>query len=994
MFKSEFQGGAYVEVFSCQGKEPLAKWKLTGAASIHKVYEKEAKSFVHVLEGAGTSTKIQLPKDVKQTLALVQRFLVLQVFVPLGQDFSIELGVSDMGNNKRRLLFSTAQKEIAATPLHAKIPLTVVRRAMWLNLCIDLVSMVSEAFRLQTYKSLDSLIVCASCHLRKVFTMKTQPPDDTDDDDQYDCNPPTNNMELDSIPRSCQFSADVSCQTQVLNMNKLRHAEFKLKPDSRPGSSTEPLDLNSSMKGRRNRPTHIAFGSKVPVPAIGAGKKPASAGSQREGSESASSRSSRSSHSRALKQEGDPLVSDRSVSAKKEVDRLTVHSGSRQRQASDPGTEVADLESRVDKGTLKGSNTWSAGLEASKEDNFVQPHPPRQKSGDKSRRVVKVRPNSGKRERGDSMSAGSDTSTSGRSGHYDRSRYADNGGSGAQRRDSEESSDADRPSRVSDAAILKYASSRIKAGADVNVNGDESKGSEKPMNKNGNHQGVRPTVDSLSESDELAGRSNQKGRTQRRKKKADRPPPLSRMDSLSESEEGQRQRGKGRSHGDRGEGGGGVARSGRPEKREGGGSSRMEQLSDISTTTDSGVTDLHSAATSRGAEESRDQTRPKPPNTSRHGNKQSRAEGNKSSNDPLAKGNGKIYTFTSPPRSAPLRPIERSRHLEPKKLQLQKISEGPPRISPTPPPADDDRPSPRNSSPSDRLNGEGGRTRYNAIFRRTPSPRQIRSLQLSSSGEFSDHKRNDVDSPKPTASMSPQQTRKSLLTASALQSHSRASAASPARGSLSRLSIHSKKLREIPKDDPRLSDDYDWMKYQSNNSSLASSLEANMLASLRRQQLEEMYEEDPNDERQQANNSFDIHNYGDDDLSSSSDDTATTYSTFKPPKAHRYQDEMHFPSNTNPLTQSNPRDWSNLFSPPIVLPSEKIKADHEAAILSPGKDMPTAFRTDKARTKSTSSDDPGRAFTESEEDEELDLLYDPCLNCYYDPRTGKYYELK
>lgn len=26
-------------------------------------------------------------------------------------------------------------------------------------------------------------------------------------------------------------------------------------------------------------------------------------------------------------------------------------------------------------------------------------------------------------------------------------------------------------------------------------------------------------------------------------------------------------------------------------------------------------------------------------------------------------------------------------------------------------------------------------------------------------------------------------------------------------------------------------------------------------------------------------------------------------------------------------------------------------------------------------------------------EEELDLLYDPCLNCYFDPVTGKYYEL-
>ena len=31
---------------------------------------------------------------------------------------------------------------------------------------------------------------------------------------------------------------------------------------------------------------------------------------------------------------------------------------------------------------------------------------------------------------------------------------------------------------------------------------------------------------------------------------------------------------------------------------------------------------------------------------------------------------------------------------------------------------------------------------------------------------------------------------------------------------------------------------------------------------------------------------------------------------------------------------------------------------------------------------------------ETDEEEMLDLMYDPCLNCYFDPKTGKYYELK
>lgn len=40
-------------------------------------------------------TKMHFPKNDKQELALVQHFLVLQIFLPLGTPFSLEIVVSD-----------------------------------------------------------------------------------------------------------------------------------------------------------------------------------------------------------------------------------------------------------------------------------------------------------------------------------------------------------------------------------------------------------------------------------------------------------------------------------------------------------------------------------------------------------------------------------------------------------------------------------------------------------------------------------------------------------------------------------------------------------------------------------------------------------------------------------------------------------------------------------------------------------------------------------
>ncbi|XP_040484554.1 protein CFAP20DC isoform X13 [Ursus maritimus] len=257
MFKNEYQGGAFVEIFSAQGKNPGAKWKILGSPSvIWKEFDKEVKSFVFVLEGSSQTNKIQLPKENKQILGLIQRFLVLQIYIPLGQDFSTELLITDLGNIKRRLYLSTVHKELSSTPLHAKIPLFMIKRKIWCNLCIDLVAFTSEIFKGAVFQSLDGIIVSANCKLRKIFTLKCKPQDTADKDDE-----PT-----DIIPRSCQLTTDVPQVTQLLNMTKLRQTEIKF--GGHPLSSAESDQFinrgTGSARNSKNQDVcHIAFGSRV-----------------------------------------------------------------------------------------------------------------------------------------------------------------------------------------------------------------------------------------------------------------------------------------------------------------------------------------------------------------------------------------------------------------------------------------------------------------------------------------------------------------------------------------------------------------------------------------------------------------------------------------------------------------------------------------------------------------------------------------------------------
>ncbi|KFV52888.1 Uncharacterized protein C3orf67, partial [Gavia stellata] len=259
-------GGPFVEIFSAQGKNPGAKWKIFGNPSaIWKEYDKEVKGFVFVLEGSSQINKMQLPKETRQTLGLIQQFLTLQICVPLGQDFSTELLITDLGNIKRRLYLSTVHKELSVTPLHAKIPLFMIKRKIWCNMCIDLVAFTSEIFRGAVFQSLDGISISANCKLRKIFTLKSKPQDTAEEDGM--CVVPFMPYEpTDVIPRTCQLNTGVPQVTQLLNLTKNHKPEMKCR--RYPVTVQETGSLVNRGQGyihssKTQDVSHIAFGSKI-----------------------------------------------------------------------------------------------------------------------------------------------------------------------------------------------------------------------------------------------------------------------------------------------------------------------------------------------------------------------------------------------------------------------------------------------------------------------------------------------------------------------------------------------------------------------------------------------------------------------------------------------------------------------------------------------------------------------------------------------------------
>ncbi|XP_040014582.1 uncharacterized protein C3orf67 homolog isoform X1 [Xiphias gladius] len=183
-------------------------------------YDKEVKGFVYCLEGSSQTVKMQMPENGKMSLGLLQRFLVLQVNIPQCKDFSIELMITDSEHLKRRLHLSTVHKELTATLLHAKIPFVGLKRNIWSTLYIDVVSFTAELFK--GFLTLDGITLFATCKVRRIFTMKTEPTGMSEDDMFL-----SGAGIMDLIPRSCKFPPDVNHVTQMLNMENMQKADMR-----------------------------------------------------------------------------------------------------------------------------------------------------------------------------------------------------------------------------------------------------------------------------------------------------------------------------------------------------------------------------------------------------------------------------------------------------------------------------------------------------------------------------------------------------------------------------------------------------------------------------------------------------------------------------------------------------------------------------------------------------------------------------------------------
>ena len=250
-----------MEVFSSQGRDPLHNTKVTNKKGVRKIYDKGVRGYV-IYSSTSASARLQLPKDDRKALKLSQPYFVVQVFVPVGQAFSIAMNIKDKSHTRRRLHFSSAFSDIKATPLHCQIPLISLIRGKWLNLVLNISDFVRDNFPGQAFQCVDTVEIGGISKLRKIFTLREEPNGDGD------------------VPRHLDYPRGVDVDTQFLDsesikdsegVQKLREATNQIRPLTEPlvkdmAEGALAASKQDRSNGQNGPPVRIAFGTRLPAP--------------------------------------------------------------------------------------------------------------------------------------------------------------------------------------------------------------------------------------------------------------------------------------------------------------------------------------------------------------------------------------------------------------------------------------------------------------------------------------------------------------------------------------------------------------------------------------------------------------------------------------------------------------------------------------------------------------------------------------------------------
>ena len=215
MFYNRFQNGGSLELYNPTNKDLLENWNFIGKCK--KVYDKSAKSYMHLLDTGGLS-RMNIPKDNKTPLAIIQGHIVFQIYLFSQKNFSIEISITDTQKTRHRMIFSANLRDLNMNYFTCVIPMAEVPIGTWVNLSIDVLSFVTFCFKDITFKSIDNIMFSASGKIRRIFTMRGRINDNVNKDISDNEIDNKNDINCENIP-SQHVIKGINGDIEVININ-------------------------------------------------------------------------------------------------------------------------------------------------------------------------------------------------------------------------------------------------------------------------------------------------------------------------------------------------------------------------------------------------------------------------------------------------------------------------------------------------------------------------------------------------------------------------------------------------------------------------------------------------------------------------------------------------------------------------------------------------------------------------------------------------------
>jgi len=125
------------------------------------------------LQFGGVST-LSIPINEKHSLQINNSCLLFQFILFNNKSFSIEIGIRDKTDTKRRFNITSSVKEIDSKSLYVKIPLNEYPLNIWTNLLIDVEALTQQYFKAQAYKIIDNIHITGCLKIRKIFSLRNK----------------------------------------------------------------------------------------------------------------------------------------------------------------------------------------------------------------------------------------------------------------------------------------------------------------------------------------------------------------------------------------------------------------------------------------------------------------------------------------------------------------------------------------------------------------------------------------------------------------------------------------------------------------------------------------------------------------------------------------------------------------------------------------------------------------------------------------------------